>query len=153
VIWDARAIARPTYIGEGNILKRFADHASRQEKKFARPVDGYLAILGERSVGYHKSHGCVVEYLLLRVAAETDRVPSINRHPGKATLVRFLCDREPTLRVAITGFDPFANPSRARMLPSRKEIKVWLGREEELQVEHDWNRRRLRAPLPARRIF
>ena len=25
VFWDARANARPTYIGEGNILKRFTD--------------------------------------------------------------------------------------------------------------------------------
>lgn len=29
VIWDARSKARPTYIGEGNILKRFTDHVKR----------------------------------------------------------------------------------------------------------------------------
>lgn len=41
VIWDARAKARPTYIGEGNILKRFTDHVRRDGRRFAHPWNGY----------------------------------------------------------------------------------------------------------------
>lgn len=42
VIWDARQIARPSYIGQGKLLKRFGwEHASR----FAAPIQGYVAIL------------------------------------------------------------------------------------------------------------
>jgi hypothetical protein len=37
VIWDAHAIARPTYIGEGNILKRFTDHVRRDKRVRQRP--------------------------------------------------------------------------------------------------------------------
>src|ERR1700674_2997394 len=45
VIWDARAKARPTYIGEGNILKRFTDHVKRHNRRFAHPWNGYVAII------------------------------------------------------------------------------------------------------------
>jgi len=36
VMWDGQARARPTYFGEGTILKRLAEHPTR----FALPFDG-----------------------------------------------------------------------------------------------------------------
>ena len=35
VLWDSQAQARPTYIGEGNILKRLSDHWMRHDPALA----------------------------------------------------------------------------------------------------------------------
>lgn len=50
VIWDARAKARPTYIGEGNILKRITDHVKRHNRRFAHHWNGYVAIIAGTSM-------------------------------------------------------------------------------------------------------
>src|SRR5438132_6724667 len=80
VIWDGQARARPTYLGEGTILKRLAEHSTR----FALPFDGYIAILGDLSSRTAKRESEIVEALLLSVAYETDRLPFHNQAPGKA---------------------------------------------------------------------
>jgi hypothetical protein len=62
VLWDSQARARPSYIGEGNILKRLvAEHAAR----FALPRDGYAAPL-DGSAQRAKADAEIVEALLLR---------------------------------------------------------------------------------------
>ena len=55
VLWDGRAKACPTYIGEGNLLKRLGDHSQRNARRFAKPLDGYIAIIGGISRGVHKT--------------------------------------------------------------------------------------------------
>jgi hypothetical protein len=54
VIWDAHSKARPTYIGEGNILKRFTDHVKRDNRRFAHPWNGYVAIIAGSTRDVHK---------------------------------------------------------------------------------------------------
>src|SRR4051794_12210814 len=109
VLWDAKAKARPTYIGEGSILKRLADHARRDARRFAQPIDGYIAVVSGSSRGIHKSESLAVERLLLDVARETDRLPSINVRPGAGSVIRLLC-RDELLRIAIRGYDPLCPP-------------------------------------------
>lgn len=146
VIWDAHAKARPTYIGEGNILKRFSDHVNRNDRTFARPWDGYVALMTGSTHGVHKVESKAVERLLLGVAGETDRLPVVNVHPGSTSAVLFLCKRE-TLRIAVSGFDPFMPPSAARPLATFKEIKIRPGGANIYESQHDWRLRRARTPI------
>jgi hypothetical protein len=48
VIWDSRAKARCTYIGEGLILKRLADHAQRRDRSFSKLPSAAAAIACSR---------------------------------------------------------------------------------------------------------
>jgi hypothetical protein len=41
VLWSGRAKARPSYIGEGNVLSRLVNHHDR----FSKPFDGFAAVL------------------------------------------------------------------------------------------------------------
>lgn len=143
VIWDAHAKARPTYIGEGNILKRFTDHAARDGRRFSHPWNGYVSIISGSTYGVHKDEASTVERLLLDVARDTDRMP-INTHPGSASAVRFLCRRE-TLRVVISRYDPLTPPAEGRPLSRIKEIKAWNDGHDDYCFDHNWRFRRRRA--------
>jgi hypothetical protein len=142
VIWDARARARPRYIGEGNILRRFTDHVGA--RKFAHPWDGYVAAVQGSTRGVHKEEAMAVEHLLLKVASEIDCIPSLNAHPGHGSVVRYFCKGE-QLRVSVAGYDPFLSPFTSRTLPGAKQINVRM-KGEDLVVEHEWRMRRLRRP-------
>jgi hypothetical protein len=146
VIWDARARARPTYIGEGNILTRFTNHVRRDRQRFAHPWNGYIAIISESTHQVHKAESRAVERLLLDVANATDRFPTANIQPGSWSAVERLC-RDETLRVAISCYDPLVPPSEAGPLSRSKRIKARLNDSGIIEVEHDWHLRRLRAAI------
>ncbi len=148
VIWDAHAKARPTYIGEGNILKRFTDHVKRDNHRFAHPWNGYVAIIAGSTQDVHKTESTVVEHLILGVAKDTDRAPQVNVHPGHASRVLRLCGDE-TLRIAVSGYDPLMNPTESKVLRRAKEIKVWASddRLNHYEFDHEWRLRRLRQPI------
>ena len=146
VIWDARAIARPTYIGEGNILKRFTDHTRRDARRFPLPWDGYVALISGSTHAVHKSESLAVERLLLDVARDTERLPVANKNPGSAAAVLSFCKDE-LLRVAVRGFDPLMPPNQNRSLTRVKEIKAWVDDEYPYSFDHYWKLRKLRAPI------
>jgi hypothetical protein len=140
--------ARPTYIGEGNILKRFTDHVRRDHRKFAHPWNGYVAIIAGSTRDVHKYESTVVERLILDVADETDRKPQVNVHPGHAGRVLRFC-RDEMLRIAVSGYDPLIPPSEGRPLTRVKEIKVMAATDidDGYDFTCDWNLRRLRQPI------
>jgi hypothetical protein len=146
VIWDARAKARPTYIGEGNILKRFADHVGRNGRRFAHPWNGYAAIVSGSTHDVHKEESKAVERLLLDVANDTDRLPVANIQPGSWSAVLRFC-RDETLRLAISRYDPLIPPSEAKPFAGSKEIKARVNDSGDIEVQHGWRVRRLRAPI------
>jgi hypothetical protein len=148
VIWDARSKARPTYIGEGNILKRFTDHVRRDNRRFAHPWNGYVAIITGSTHSVHKSESTVVERLILDVAKDTDRDPQVNVHPGHASRVLRFCQDE-MLRIAVSGYDPLINPAESKPLSGVKEIKVSASADGDgtYGITHDWHLRRLRRPI------
>ena len=146
VIWDARARARSTYIGEGNILKRFTDHVRRDGQRFAHPWNGYIAIISGSTHQVHKAESRAVERLLLDVANATDRFPTANIQPGSWSAVKRFC-RDETLRVSVLSYDPLVPPSEVRLLSRSKRIKARLNDSGVIEVEHDWRLRRLRAPI------
>jgi hypothetical protein len=143
VIWDAHAKARPTYIGEGNILRRLTDHVSRNGRTFAHPWDGYIGVISGSTANVHKGEAKTVERLFLDIARATDRFPSENKHPGSAATVFFSSYKE-LLRVVVVGYDPLIPPREARELSRPKEIKVRQLPDGNASIHHDWRRRRLR---------
>src|SRR2546430_10167294 len=94
VIWDGKAQSRPTYIGEGTILERVGQHASR----FTRPFDGYLAVLGDWSAKRPKREAEILEAVLLAVASGTNSLPTKNRAPGKMREIDRIFRSHGTLR-------------------------------------------------------
>jgi hypothetical protein len=144
IIWDAQAIAKPTYIGEGIVLKRFTEHTRRDTRRFPRPWHGYVALISGSTRGVHKYESLAIERLLLDVARDTDRLPSANRRPGSAKAVVSFCRNE-LLRVFVRGFDPLLPPREARPLQRPKLIDAWLKDERPYTFAHDWRLRRLRS--------
>jgi hypothetical protein len=145
VIWDARAKAQPTYIGEGTILRRFAHHVTRDGRRFARPWDGYVAVMSGSTKDVHKAEARVAERILLDIAFLNDLSPGVNRHPGNAAIVCDYCESE-MLQIVVAGYDPLAAPKGARLLTRTKRIKVWL-EETGYVLKADWRLRRLRQPI------
>jgi hypothetical protein len=131
VIWDSLSVVRPTYIGEGNILKRLSDHVSR---RFGFPWSGYIAVIEPASsIQVMKNEAKAVEHLLLEVGVHTRRSPKKNSHPGARSMIDEWCKRE-QVRVNVSGFDPYVNPRTGRRLERTKRIKI----HRDGAIEHDW---------------
>jgi hypothetical protein len=127
-------------------LKRLANHAAHETRRFALPWNGYVAIIEGSTRGVHKEEARAVERLLLDVAKRTDRLPRVNVSPGATSVVtRFFSDE--TLRVEVSGYDPLASPREARPLEAWKGITARMARDGEYALDHDWRKRRLRKPL------
>jgi len=142
VIWDSQAKARPSYIGEGNILKRFVQHLDR----FAWPLDGYVAALRAQTWQRAKADAEIVEALMLAVAENTDRKPSVNVASGKLRGLDSIFRSHGTVRINIRGYDPFTPPRAARAINGIKRIVLRDLSDGSALYEHDWQlRRRLRT--------
>ncbi|MFQ5779877.1 MAG: hypothetical protein ACE5HN_03710 [Nitrospiria bacterium] len=141
VIWDGRAKARPTYIGEGNILKRIAVEHS---KRFALPFDGYVSILGDEGYRAAKREAELIEALLLHASAHTDRYPSCNVAPGKLVTLERLFRQHGTVRVRVTGCDPLGIPWSSGKLPKAKVMQV-EDHHGKMVLRHNWRLRRLQG--------
>jgi hypothetical protein len=136
VLWDGQSKARPSYIGEGVILKRLAEHAER----FSPPLDGYAASL-EGSPQRVKADAEIVETLLLAVAQRTDRAPAVNVAPGKVHGIQDLFRRHGVVRVNVYDLDPFAPPDTPRRLSTAKRITVRDDGMGHATIEDDWRLR------------
>ncbi len=142
VLWSSKATVRPSYIGEGNVLERFAAHMAKSWA--ARPLHGSMALL--RDGGQLKAQAELVEAALLGVAEQIDRYPPNNEAPGKArsALNRLLkrADHDArTVRIVISGQDPLLPPER----PPMQRDKWIVLREDPHGTwsldEHNWNKR------------
>jgi hypothetical protein len=120
VIWAGRSIARPTYIGEGAILKRLGDHVGR----FPQPWDGFVAVTGEVGQPTAKREGEIVEALLLEVASRVDRYPTENSAPGRMNRIDPIFRSHGVLRVWIKGCDPLGIPWQTGRLTEAKLIRL-----------------------------
>lgn len=138
VIWSGKAVARPTYIGEGVILSRLAEHA----KKFALPWEGVVAILGDGSRKQHKTDAEVVEALLLFCAEEVDRYPTRNTAVGKRAKAERVFKKHGVLRIRVTGQDPLLEPERPPM-KGKKVIVMRRDGARHFGVKVPWNLRPL----------
>lgn len=140
VLWDGQAKARPSYIGEGAILKRLVEHTGR----FAYPLDGYVAVVEASTWQRAKSISEIIEALLLAVASETDRTPSVNVAAGKLRGLDAIFRTHGTLRIHIRGLDPLLPPWESCLLPQVKRIVLRKDSNGDLELDHDWRLRRRR---------
>jgi hypothetical protein len=138
VIWDSQARAKPSYIGKGDILSRLSSH----DEKFASPVKGYIALIGNSGRKVESREAEIVEALLLEVARDTDRWPRHNDKSGAVSLLRRIAERKNQVRVTIKGCDPFGPPHLPRHLVGSKNIWFWLDEFGKGKIDHNWNYRK-----------
>ena len=143
VIWDARAKTRPSYLGEGVVLNRFMYHGKSDGRRLARPFDGYIGTVDTRGLCNEKDAVRMTERLLLDVAFRTDRVPSLNTHPGHGALVREYCS-EGIVRLSVHGYDPFAHPARGARMVGVRSVRAERDEDEVdgYYFDDDWRQRR-----------
>jgi hypothetical protein len=110
VLWTKDAVARPSYIGEGNLLRRLNEHV---HDWLGRTGDGYVAILGYTSERPSKFDAEVVEGTLLEAADRLGRFPIRNEQGPR---MRALWSRgqrgHNTIRVKIRGWHPLLRNAR-----------------------------------------
>jgi len=142
VLWDGLATARPTYIGEGNILRRLVEHDDR----FAWPLDGFVSVLSspQRPWQRAKAAGTIVEAMLLRVAKHTDRAPSVNVAPGQLRALDDIFRQHGTVRINVSGMDPLRPPEESSCIEGTKRIVLHELSDGGIEVDHEWGRRRVR---------
>ena len=143
VLWRGRAIARPSYIGEGNILSRLVKHHQNLSNTF----DGFAAALSHPGITSRnaKADAEIVEGMLLWVSGDTDRAPTENKAPGKYVALDKLFRRHGTVRIKVSGMDPLRPPEERPIIRGTKVIilrSTGIGLPE---VEHDWRSRKKRA--------
>ncbi|GEM_PF-1536007 len=113
IIWDARSKKRPTYIGEGNLLKRLCDHRDRKEEHFA-VIDGYIGIIKKINKKFEnftenelKINSELVEYVLLDLSDKMGIYPVKNKNLGKfRSLYSNFKRGSRVLEIKIRGFNP-----------------------------------------------
>ncbi|MFO0570150.1 MAG: hypothetical protein U0263_31190 [Polyangiaceae bacterium] len=141
VLWSGKAAVRPSYIGEGNVLKRFVDHLGKPWA--ARPLAGMMALIEEGTDREAKWRATAIERVLLHIAGQVDRFPANNNNVGVMSGITKLVQRADhsvkTVRFVFTGQDPLLAPERPAMSGSKQAVlrakrDVW-------HVEHEWRTR------------
>ncbi len=141
VLWAGKSLARPTYIGEGDIMDRLGKH----RRRFPRPMDGYVAILGDGEARTTKRHGEVVEAVLLAIAERVDRYPTRNKKGGKLRYLNRFFAAHATVKLVFDGYDPLLEPGVTCPMSTRRTVRITrVGKY--FRLQHQWRLRRLRLP-------
>ena len=143
VLWRPSARVGPSYIGEGVLFKRLAEHV-----RWATPnARGVVAVLGIPSSAAErralKRDGEIVEAILIDVARTTRRGATRNEQAGKDTGLRKLFRRHGIVRIHIDGRHPFRRPgSSASLLPRKQVMTLWMEKEEDsVYLDHPFRSR------------
>jgi len=140
VIWDGKAKINPTYIGEGQILHRFASHV--RDELFFWPIRGVVAMLGQESASA-KIQAKIMESVLLRISDEIDRFPTVNDNMGTKSKIIKILRRCNLLKIYVKRCDPLilGNP----VLYQPKIVTLELNTEQDdFDVYHPWKTRQKR---------
>ncbi|MCL4750466.1 MAG: hypothetical protein KJ015_09910 [Myxococcales bacterium] len=141
VLWSGKAAVRPSYIGEGNVLKRFVDHLAKGWA--ARPLAGMMTLIPDGTAREAKWRALAIERVLLHIAGQVDRFPANNKNVGVMSGITKLVQRADhsvkTVRFVFTGQDPLLAPERPAISGSKEA--VLRARRDVWHVEHDWRTR------------
>ena len=124
VIWESTE-NRPTYIGEGNLLKCFGNHFSADSDLLGLPVEGYVALIGSSQDARSSRQGKALKRLLLEVASDIDRAPKVRAKSEREDVLE-LVRAEGDLRISMCGYDPLTAPGEALPLVPTREITAWM---------------------------
>ena len=145
VLWSGKAKVVPSYMGEGNVLQRFADHMRKPWA--ARPIDGVIALIETKikSKTRQKSYAELAEAILLDVATHINRAPKHNGNQGKPTAameksLKHQGSSIKTIRLVCSGRDPLKDPSSPPM-SATKWVVLRLFAEGWKITECHWNNR------------
>lgn len=149
VLWGSLHKQKPTYIGQGDILKRIWDHVNKKgewcgERRIAKPVNGYIAILGagDKEKKQKKKLSVLLEALLFLVANDINLPPKKNRQNGSRIEIQKILLKHRSIKASIKGYDPFISPNGSRQIKSAKNIRVMSG-ENGLVISHSWYSRQI----------
>ena len=138
VLWTRTAAAKPSYIGEGDIVERVQSH--RQQKEWGSNIQtGFVAVMRSDNPKQRKHDAEVVEAMLLDTAEDIGSFPTYNVHPGKFSRVfDRLGGSDRTVRVRVSGWHPLreASPIRGSVL---LHARLFDGEEGSgWDLEHPW---------------
>jgi hypothetical protein len=138
VLWSSRADVRPSYVGEGNLIHRFAaEHIER----FGKNSTGYAAIMTSGTAKQQKSDAEIVETVLLEIGDLIYQYPVNNDAPGKRKgIQKHWEDGHNVIRINFTGYHPLRWNTK---LTSVNRVTADLFYDDsrfELSVDHPWRR-------------
>jgi hypothetical protein len=145
VLWTRDALARPSYIGEGDVLARILHH--RNEKPWGESVtEGVVAIMTSDNPKQRKHDAEVLEAMLLEAAEQIDCSPTYNTHPGKFKRVfARLGGFDKSIRARITGAHPFKRATSLRE-PAFLHAR-WMLEIQDYFLEQPWRMRLAKRSL------
>ncbi|MGB9720569.1 MAG: hypothetical protein ACPL28_03690 [bacterium] len=121
VLWHGRAKTRPSYIGQGDILKRFSFHV---DSEMSWPLKGYIAIMGGQHRKTNKKLAELAEAILLDCADLIDKWPNGNAKIGHWRLVEHTLERYNAIRIYLKGYNPFRPPDTSLECDNKKLIQI-----------------------------
>jgi len=121
VLWHGKAKTRPSYIGQGDVLKRFIYHVNSQMNW---PLKGYIAIIGGQDRKINKKQAELAEAILLDCADLIDKWPNGNAKIGHWQLVRRTLEKYNAIRIYLTGYNPFLPPDASVEWDNKKLIQI-----------------------------
>ena len=143
VLWSDGAHAKPSYLGEGNLVARIGTHMQDEGKPFhhTKGLAGVAAILApDRTIVRRKCDAQIVEYTLLWVAEMIGVPPLHNRSKGRFAAVAKRADQHDTIRINVTG----RHPLRLGTTLSQAARLTWRWSpsdgEDDWELEFPWRR-------------
>jgi hypothetical protein len=136
VLWSPRAVSRPSYIGEGNVLRRIVEHVQR----FGSGLTGHAAVLSDGSEQQRKRNAELLEATLFVAAESLGIPPTHNKAPGKFARLVEKAKNHGVIRFRLSGYHPLRLNSRI----SGEHVVEWRyeGRGEDgfWDLSHPWRR-------------
>jgi hypothetical protein len=137
VLWSPRAVRRPSYIGEGNVLGRMVKHVETYGSK----LTGVVAVLAEGTEKQRKAHSELLEATLFELADALGIPPTHNKAPGKMIrLIEKYAAGHNVVRFQLSGYHPLRFDTS---LPGRATVE-WRfegsAADPELRLLHPWRR-------------
>jgi hypothetical protein len=143
VLWSGRAVSRPSYIGEGNVLARLVAHD--HEKRFGPKLTGVVAVV-DGTPAQRKAHAVLLELTLFELAADLEIPPTHNIAPGRwAALAEKYGKGHGVVRFRFSGHHPVRLDTR---LPGVQVVEWRYSGPEmnpNLDLVHPWHRSPRRA--------
>ena len=126
VLWNGHGQVRPSYIGEGEVMKRFAAHLAAP---WARPpLDGVIWINPHGTHHEAKMECELIECALLALADDVDRDPIHNKSRGRPVALRRVLDRFGGRRVRVNRHGLRPTLSARELADARNQGAHDLGR-------------------------
>lgn len=122
ILWHGRAKTRPSYIGQGNVLKRFSAHT--EDPQMSWPLKGYIAIVGGQDRKMNKKQAELAEAILLDCADLIDKWPNGNVNIGHWRLAEHILEKYNAIRMYLTGYNPFLPPNLNAKWYDKKLIQL-----------------------------